>query len=386
MSSPRKQAAAVVGTGFIGPVHIEALLRIGVCVRGVLGSTPEKGTAVATQFDLGKVYREYSELLADSSISVVHITTPNRCHRQMALDALAAGKHVICEKPLAMNSVESRDLVAAAHRSAQVAAVNYNVRFYPVMLHARELIQAGELGEILSVRGAYVQDWLLYPTDWNWRLLPEEGGKLRAVGDIGTHWLDLVLFLTGLSIDAVFADLATLIPVRQRPRQTAETFKRKENGTTSCDEVTVTTEDWGSVLLRFAGGARGNLSVSQTTAGRKNQISLEIAGSQSALAWDSEHPNDLWIGYRNQPNQLLVRDPALLRGKARDFSSYPGGHNEGFPDTFKQLYHAFYEFIEDRSQPKLFATFEDGHRELVLCEAILASNQQGSWVYLAEPI
>ncbi len=386
MRSAGNQIAAVVGTGFIGPVHIEALLRLGVRVRGVLGSTPQKGTAIATQFGLEKVYRDYSELLADPSVDVVHITTPNRQHHEMVLDALAAGKHVVCEKPLAMNPCESWDLVAAAHRSAQVTAVNYNVRFYPVMLHARELIQAGELGQILSVRGAYIQDWLLYPTDWNWRLLPEEGGQLRAVGDIGTHWLDLVLFLTGLSIDAVFADLATLIPVRQRPHQTVETFKGKENGTVPGDEVTITTEDWGSVLLRFAGGARGNLSGSQTTAGRKNQISLEIAGSKSALAWDSEHPNDLWIGHRNQPNQLLIRDPALLRGKARDFSSYPGGHNEGFPDTFKQLYHAVYDFIEDRSQPKLFATFEDGHRELVLCEAILASNQQGSWVYLAEPI
>ena len=383
------KTAAVAGAGFIGPVHVEALRRLGIRVKGILGSSTAKSETAANQLGLPKAYARYEEILSDPEVEVIHITTPNRQHRDMVIGALDAGKHVVCEKPLATNSVETSQLVERARKNPTLlTAVNYNVRFYPLALHARHLLQAGVIGRVLHVRGGYIQDWLLKDTDWNWRLLPQEGGELRAVGDIGTHLMDLILFITGLQIDSVFADLATLIPIRQRPKVAGATFRGAEGhaddqalGTTA-EPIRIETEDWGSVLFRFANGARGAMSVSQVTAGRKNQITLEIAGSEGSLAWDSEHPNDLWLGHRDKPNELLIRDPALLAPDIRSFASYPGGHNEGFPDTFKQLYRAIYEYLSegDFSRPKIFAGFEDGHEELLLCEAILESHRSEAWV------
>jgi predicted dehydrogenase len=379
-----QNTAAVTGTGFIGAVHVEALHRLGIRVKGILGSSPGKSKIAAQQLGLAKAYASYEELLSDPEVGVVHITTPNRWHREMVIGALDAGKHVVCEKPLATTSTETAELVErAAENPHLITAVNYNVRFYPLALQARQLIQQGVIGRVLSVRGAYIQDWLLKETDWNWRLLPEEGGELRAIGDIGTHWMDLVLFLTGLQIDSVFADLATMIPVRQRPKVAGATFEgnKVNSGAAEIEPFQITTEDWGSVLFRFSNGARGSMCVSQVTAGRKNKITYEIAGSEGSLAWDSEHPNDLWLGHRDKANELLIRDPSLLDPAIRTFASYPGGHNEGFPDTFKQLYRAIYQRLaeEDFSRPKLFAGFEDGHQELLLCEAILRSHREEAW-------
>jgi predicted dehydrogenase len=379
-----QNTAAVTGTGFIGAVHVEALHRLGIRVKGILGSSPGKSEIAAQELGLAKAYFSYEELLSDPEVEVVHITTPNRWHREMVIGALDAGKHVVCEKPLATNSMETAELVERAAKNPHlITAVNYNVRFYPLALHARQLIQRGVIGRVLSVRGAYIQDWLLKETDWNWRLLSEEGGELRAIGDIGTHWMDLVLFLTGLQIDSVFADLSTMIPVRQRPKVAGATFEGNKGGSevAEIEPFQITTEDWGSVLFRFSNGARGSMCVSQVTAGRKNKITFEIAGSEGSLAWDSEHPNDLWLGHRDKANELLIRDPSLLDPAIRTFASYPGGHNEGFPDTFKQLYRAIYECLaeEDFSRPKLFAGFDDGHQELLLCEAILRSHREEAW-------
>jgi len=374
--------AAVVGSGFIGPVHIEALRRLGVRVKGILGSSAEKSQAAARDLGLEIGYPNYDALIADAEIDVVHIASPNRLHAAMAEQALLAGKHVVCEKPLAMTSAETARLVELAQsRPRQIAAVNYNVRFYPLALEARAMIARGDLGRIYSVRGAYVQDWLLYETDWNWRVDPVEGGELRAVGDIGTHWMDLIGFVTGLQPESLLADLQTCLPTRVRPHGSVETFSGKPQ---EGDRVPVATEDSGSVLFHFAGGARGSLNVSQVTAGRKNRITFEIAGEKAALAWDSERPNELWIGRRGRPSELLLKDPALLDESARPFANYPGGHNEGFPDTFKQLYRAVYGRLDrpDSNEPPLYATFADGHRELQLCEAILASHRQRAWIDL----
>jgi predicted dehydrogenase len=294
-----QKTAAVAGTGFIGPVHVEALRRLGIRVKGILGSSPAKSEAAAKTLGLPKAYVSYEEILCDPEIEVVHIATPNRQHRDMVIGALDAGKHVVCEKPLGTSSTETSELVERALKHPTlITAVNYNVRFYPLALHARDLLKRGAIGRVLSVRGAYIQDWLLKDTDWNWRLLVAEGGELRAVGDIGTHWMDVILFITGLRIESVFADLATLIPVRQRPKAAASTFQGYEAdaGGAASEPVHIETEDWGSVLFRFANGARGSMCVSQVTAGRKNQITFEITGSEGSLAWDSEHPNDLWLG------------------------------------------------------------------------------------------
>jgi predicted dehydrogenase len=379
--------AAVVGIGFIGPVHVEALRRLGIRVKGVLGSSPEKSRAAAATLGLEKGYSDYAELLADRDVSVVHLASPNRLHHAQVLAALAAGKNIICEKPLGMTSRETAELVAAeARHPGQVCAVNYNVRFHPLALHTRALVRRGELGEIFHFQGSYVQDWLLYPTDFNWRVLDEEGGKLRAIGDIGTHWLDLMLFITGLEVESLVADLRTVHPVRRRPASgSIETFKGREAAPRGdLVPVAISTDDCGSVLLRFKGGARGAMTVSQVTAGRKNCIRFEIAGSRKAVAWDSELAQQLWIGERDEPSRLMLSDPSLIDPSVSRFANYPGGHNEGFPDTFKQLYRAIYEDIGAgrRSPEALYATFADGHREALLCEAIAESQRCGGWVSL----
>jgi predicted dehydrogenase len=374
--------AAVIGAGFIGPVHVEALKRLGVHVTGILGITRDESRRAAAALGLPRAYETFEELLADEQVQAVHVATPNRLHFEMARAALNAGKHVLCEKPLAMDSKESGQLVKLAAKSGLAAGVNYNIRYYPLNLQAAEMARRGDLGDVYAVCGSYVQDWLFYDTDYNWRVLAEQGGELRAVADIGTHWMDLVHAITGLEAESVCADLATVFPVRRRPTGEVETFQAKMRKEARTEPVKVTTEDYGCVMFRFKGGARGCLWVSQVTAGRKNCLRYEIAGSQCALAWNSEQPNELWVGHRDRANESLLRDPALVSEAVRPFVNYPGGHNEGFPDTFKQCFRAFYDWIRagDLSARPGFPTFADGHREILLCEAILKSHRQGGWV------
>ncbi|MEZ6042703.1 MAG: Gfo/Idh/MocA family oxidoreductase [Planctomycetaceae bacterium] len=388
----RKFRAAVIGTGFIGPVHVEGLRRAGIEVVASIGSTPEKSRLSAKKLGIHGPHRTFADVLADPEIDSVHLTTPNRFHFEQAKAVLQAGKHVICEKPLAMNSSQSSTLVDIASRSGCAAGVAYNVRFYPLCHEAADRVRSGLVGTVFSATGSYVQDWLLYETDYNWRLHSEDGGELRAVADIGSHWLDLVQFIAGQPVTSVCADLRTIHDTRRRPSGHIETFSgvsRRGQSDSPCstepgstEAVRITTEDCGAVMLRFQNGANGCLWVSQVTAGRKNCLRLEMAGSESSLAWNSETPNELWIGHRAQANQLLVRDPSLMGESGASVSNYPGGHNEGFPDTFKQLFHCFYEYIAigDRTTPPPFPTFADGHRNVVLCESILSSHQSRSWV------
>jgi predicted dehydrogenase len=374
--------AAVIGTGFIGPAHVEALRRLGIEVAGVAGSSPERARPKAEELNIRRVYADWRELVEDPDVDVVHITTPNHLHYQMAKAAIEVGKHVVCEKPLAMNSQESSELLQLAQEAGIVHAVNYNIRFYPLCQEARARAARGDLGDVYIIRGSYLQDWLFYDTDWNWRLEPELGGSLRAVADIGTHWMDLTGFITGLEVEAVLADFHTFLPVRKKPAGPIDTFAGKELTPEDYVERPIHTEDYATVLLAYEGGARGVMTVSQVSAGRKNRLAFEIDGSQLALAWDSERPNELWIGHRDGPNEVLMKDPSLLALPADDFAGYPGGHNEGFPDTFKQLYKAVYRYIEagDLSAPPDFPTFADGHEEILLCEAIEHSAKERHWV------
>jgi len=374
--SVRAFGVAVVGTGFIGPVHIEALRRLGQNVVGILGSSPAKSCEIAASLNVANGYESLEQLLHDPAVEVVHLTSPNRLHFEQCRAVLAANKHVVCEKPLAMSSVETSELVRLAKASDRVTAVCYNVRFYPLCLESRARVQAGELGRILHISGSYLQDWLLLNTDFNWRVLASEGGSLRAVADIGTHWIDLVCFISGLHVEEVCADLRTVHAVRQSPRGSIDTFS---SSNVERVPVAVDTEDYGSVLVRFSDNASGVFTVSQVMAGRKNCIRFDIAGASASLAWDSEEPNTLTIGHHDRSNQRLTRDPSLLSSLARPFANYPGGHAEGFPDTFKQLFRSIYTTMET-GEPGLFATFEDGDREVRICEAIEQSHRERRWV------
>jgi predicted dehydrogenase len=382
MSAKMEFNVGVVGLGFIGPAHIEALRRLGIRVAGICDTDSQRCTEKLEALRLEKAYPSFEAMIADPQINVVHITSPNYLHYPQVKAALEAGKHVICEKPLAMNSQQSAELVALAKEKKLVNAVNFNIRFYPLSHQARSLVQSGQIGEIFIVQGSYLQDWLLLPTDWNWRLEPQYGGDMRAVADIGSHWLDLVGFITALEVEAVCADFRTFIPVRRKPKSNIDTFGGKLTTALEYEEQPIRTEDYATLLLRFRGGGRGVLTVSQVSAGRKNRLYYEIDGSKSALVWDSERPNELWINHRERPNELLLKDPSLLEPEAQPYASYPGGHNEGFPDTFKQLYAAVYRSIEagDLEATSGFATFEDGHKELVLGEAIFRSAKENRWV------
>ncbi|QDU25465.1 1,5-anhydro-D-fructose reductase [Anatilimnocola aggregata] len=375
---------ALIGTGFIGPIHLEALRRAGQQVVGILGSSPARSQSAAEKYGIPRGYASLDELLYDPRVQAVHVTSPNRYHAEQTAAALRAGKHVLCEKPLAMTSQESADLVKLAAETGLHAGVCYNVRFYPLCHEARARVLAGEAGKLLHVTGSYVQDWLLHETDFNWRVLASEGGPLRAIADIGTHWLDLIQFIMAEEVTSVCADLQTVHPIRKRPRgmTSVETFQADRATPVHDEEVSIDTEDAGNILLQFASGAKGNLHVSQTTAGRKNCIRYELAGRSESLAWNSERPNELWIGQRDRASELLVRDPALLSPLARGIAAYPGGHNEGFSDSFKQLFRSFYGSLDKpaTSAAQPYPTLAEGHREILLCEAILRSHASRGWV------
>jgi predicted dehydrogenase len=371
--------AAVVGTGFIGAVHVEALRRLGPQVHGVVGSSHARAAERAAALNLPPAYESFEAMLADPRVEVVHITSPNYLHYPQSAAALTAGKHVVCEKPLAMTSSETAELLRLAQVSGLVHAVNFNIRFYPICRHLHQLVRDGGLGEVRLASGHYLQDWLLLGTDWNWRLDPRLGGSLRAVADIGSHWMDLLSHLTGQRIVSVMADLKTFLPVRRQPTGPVETFATEASGATTAR--TIATEDCATILLRYENGAVGSLMVSQISPGRKNALQFEIDGSSAAAAWHSERPDELWIGHRGRSNELLARDPGLLNAEGRAASGLPGGHVEGFADTFKALYRAVYRAVAgDGPRDPDYPTFADGHDAMLVCEAVARSARQGSWV------
>lgn len=371
--------AAVIGTGFIGTVHIAALRRLGVRITGVLGSGPARGAERAAALGVARAYGSLNALLSDPEVQVVHVTSPNVAHYDQVMQILAAGRHVICEKPLAMTSAQSAQMLAAARASGRIAAVCYNTRFYPLNQHARGMVAAGELGDIRLITGQFHQDWLAKPTDWNWRLEVATGGPLRSVSDIGTHWVDLTSFVAGMRATAVFAELATFIPERQKPLGPVETFTATKGAT---EPRRIATDDAATILIRYPNGARGAVSTSQVSHGHKGSLNWDIAGSAASAAWSAATSDQLWIGHRDAPNQILQRDPSLMNAMGAAASSLPGGHSEGFFDTFHALFGQVYRDVSrGRASPaSSYASFEDGHHEMLLCDAVLQSARDGRWV------
>lgn len=369
--------AAVIGTGFIGGVHAGALRRNGARLCGVLGSSAERGAKGAEAMGT-TAYASLDDLLADDGVRVVHVTSPNHLHYEHVKAVIAAGRHVICEKPLAMTSDQSAEMVTLAEASGLICAVCYNIRFYPLNQHAHGMVADEGLGDVRLVTGHYHQDWLAKDTDWNWRLTVEAGGPLRSVGDIGTHWVDLTCFVTGMRPTEVLAELATFIPERREPIGPVETFSRSQGETVA---RTVTTDDAAMIVLRYPNGARGAVTISQVSPGRKNSLEWEIAGSGGTARWDSETPDHLWLGHRDEPNRILQRDTALMNDVGAAAARLPGGHVEGFADTFAALFRQVYADVAagGRRPKSTYATFADGHWEMAFCDAVLQSARTGAW-------
>lgn len=370
---------AIFGAGFMGRVHLEALRRVEhVEPAAISGRNVAAAEKLGSAF--GVPYATSEAILGDPSIQAVHICTPNALHFGMAKQALLAGKHVLCEKPLATTPAEAQELAAIAAQKRCRVAVCHNLRYYPMVQQMRAMREAGDLGEILVVQGFYSQDWLLYDTDWNWRI---EVGPSRAFADIGTHWCDMVEHVTGLRISSLCADLQTFHKTRKKPKGSVETFSGKTSAAAEYTEVPITTEDFGSMILRLGETARGAMTVSQISPGRKNRLFVEIYGTKASVVWNGEQPDELWIGQRNTPNQIVVKDPSLLREKARSYADLPGGHSEGYDDTFKQVFRRFYRRVADPSAPVEYPTFEDGLRQLEILDAVLASSRSRAWVDLS---
>lgn len=372
--------AGIIGTGYIGPAHLEALRRIGgIEVVAVAEANQDIAKAKARQLNIPDAYGDYRQMFKDDRIEVIHNCTPNHLHYQVNVDILKSGRHCISEKPLGMNSLESRKLVQLAQSKGLVNAVNFNYRYYPLVQQAAAMVRKGDLGRIFAVQGCYMQDWLLYDTDWNWRLEPQFAGKSRAIGDIGSHWFDLVRFILDKKITRVLADLMIVHEFRKKPKKQVETFSGKTLKPSDYDNVKITTEEHGHVLVEFEDGVRGMVCVSQMAAGRKNHIVFEIQGIESSMWWDHERPNELMVGHRNEPNGLMMKDPAMMDKSVSDYAHYPAGHNEGYPTCVKNFCRNVYRHIRNPNGKIDYATFEDGHNANCIVDAVLKSHESRKW-------
>jgi predicted dehydrogenase len=375
---------AIFGTGFMGRVHLEAVRRLEfVQAAAIAGRNLEAARRLGAGFSIPTITADYRDVLRDPTIDAVHICTPNAQHFSMAKDALRAGKHVLCEKPLATSVEEAAELVSLASRQGLRNGICHNIRFYPMVQQMRAMREAGELGEILVVQGTYFQDWLLYDTDWNWRVDSQAGGPSRVMADVGSHWFDLAEHITGARVSSLCADLQTFHSVRKKPKHAVETFANKLLGPEDYVETAVDTEDFGGVLFRMGVRARGSVTASQVSAGRKNRLSIEICGTKSSVAWNQERPDELWVGHRDQANQIFVKDPSLLKPGARSYADLPGGHSEGYDDTFKQIFRHFYASIVAPNATLEYPQFADGLRQLKILDAALKSNQTRGWIDVA---
>ena len=376
----KKLRVGVIGIGFIGAAHVEALRRLGY-VDVVAVANHNNGAEKAKELFVEHGYDDYREMIDKESLDAVHICTPNSTHYEMAMYAMEHGVNVMLEKPFTMTIEEAEKLCSYAKEHQIVTGVNHSLRMNPQVQQMKAMVQSGEVGDIYAVTGCYLQDWLYLDSDWSWRLEPELSGKTRAFSDIGTHWIDMVENITGQRAVEVLAEFEIVHKTRKKPKKQVATFSGMALRPEDYEDVPIKTEDWCSILFRFENGAIGSVNVSQVTAGRKNQQVISISGSKCALHWDSEDSQELWIGRRETFNQKAPKDPSILSKAAQSVIGYPGGHVEGFPDTFKMQFEKYYQSVLNKDTSKKdFANFEDGLREMILNERVYESAQKRAWV------
>ena len=377
----RRIKMALVGPGFVGMHHIDAVRRLGfVDVVAVADVNERLAREKAAAIGVPKAYGSFEALASDPDVEVIHNTTPNYLHGPVIRAAIAHRKHIISEKPLASSAAEAHALWSAAVDAGIVHAVTFNYRGNPLVQEARAMAASGEIGTVHFVHGGYLQEWLLKPTDFSWRLEPDKGGTSSAFADIGSHWCDLAQHVTGAPIVEVLADLATVVPTRYRPVVSPEAFSTAERETR--EPFRVTSEDLATILVRFENGARGCAQIGQVCAGHKNDLWVELNASNASIRWRQEQQNELWIGRRDTANEVLAKDPSLMTRAARPYAHLPGGHQEGWADAFANVIRDVYSFIAEGRAPgdrraPAFATFEDGYRVACLVDAVLESHRNG---------
>jgi len=377
----RRIGMGLVGPGFVGMHHIDAVRRLGfVDVVAIADIDEAVARRKADALGVEKAYGSFDALAADPDVEVIHNTTPNHLHGPVIMAALAHRKHIISEKPLASTAAEAHELWRAAERAGVVHAVTFNYRGNPLVQQARAMIAGGEIGAVHYVQGAYLQDWLLKPTDYSWRLEADQGGASSAFADIGSHWCDLAQHLLAQPIVEVLADLTTVVPTRFRPAASTEAFARSAGD--RGEPFAVKSEDLATILVRFASGAKGCATIGQVCAGHKNDLWLEASGATASLRWAQERQNELWVGRRDSPNAVVPKDPSLLAPEARSYAHLPGGHQEGWSDAFRNVIADIYAHVIDQRTPAsagraALATFEDGYRVARLVDAVLESHARG---------
>jgi predicted dehydrogenase len=382
----RRLRCGLIGFGFVGPHHLDAIRRLGfVDVTTICTQHADQAREKANRHHVPQVCANYQELLADPEIDVVDIVTPTHLHHPLALAVLRSGKHVIVDKPMALSATEAWEMLVAARNARRVNAVTFNIRYNPLLQHARLMIRNGDLGNIHLLQGHYLQEWLLYDTDFSWRLEPDKCGPTAMVAEAGAHWFDLSQHVTGLQIVRLRAELSTTLPLRKKPRAAAgEAFATKSD--VPAEDYLVMVPDLGFVIVEYNNGARGIFTASAMSAGRKNDLRLEISGAKASLEWRQERPNELWVGRRGAPNETVLKDPSLLQESARSYAALPGGHNEGWPDAFRNLMRNIFTFIAEARDPATadgiaFPTFATGYQINCVTDAILRSHQAGgAWV------
>lgn len=378
-----KLKVGIIGVGFVGEAHIEALRRLNqvdVEITAAAASSLESAKKAAAKLNIPNYYADYQKMLNEEDLDVVHNCTPNHLHFPINKAFMEAGVHVFSEKPLVLNSSEGEKLLKIAENNDVYTGVNFNYRHYPLVKEMQNKVRE-EIGELFHVRGYYLQDWMLFDTDYSWRIDPEKGGKSRVVADIGSHFCDLLQYLTGQKISRLTAAVKIVHPERKKPVSETKTFaQNKQDG--EYKKYEVETEDYASVLFELEDGTAGSFTVSQVDAGHKNDLFIEISGSKNSLSWSQENANQLFIGHRDQANQNLVRDPALLEAKAAERCYYPGGHIEGWSEGLKNSIKDFYNCILQKGDPADydFASFADGQQEVKITEAILKSSKEKKWI------
>ena len=375
---------AIIGMGYIGASHIEAIRRIGfIELVAVVDVNYELAKKKAAEYYIPKCYETIEEMLSDPEIQVVHNCTPNNLHLEVNEKIIRAGKHVFSEKPLARNTVESQSLLDLLAKNKEIVhGVNFNYRMNPLVQEMKQKILKGEIGTPKLIHGSYLQDWLLYDTDYNWRIEPEFCGPSRCIADIGSHWMDTAQAIMGSKIISVCADLVTTIPVRKKAKVQIETFAVNTNQ--DYEEKVVNSEDYGAVLVKFDNGVHGVFHASEVSAGRKCFLNIEVDGTTSSLYWNQESADQMWMGFRDKDNSIVMRNPNLMTPEAKQYTYLAAGHPEGWNDALKNNMMSFYCYIRDQKVQGLdlcdFATFEDAHYLVKLTEAILKSNETKQWV------